>query len=58
MKPQGSDLVAMLRSAHAEPFSTEHDHRHLLLLAANALEQQRETIWNLIVELAKAKEAK
>jgi hypothetical protein len=54
----GSDLISMLRSAYEQPFSTDHDPRHLLLLAANALERQKETIWNLIVELAKAKEAK
>jgi len=57
MKPQGSDLIALLRAAHEAPFSTEYDHRQLLLMAANALERQKETIWNLIVELAKAKEA-
>jgi hypothetical protein len=57
MKPQGSDLIAMLRAAHEDPFATEYDPRSLLLLAANALEQQKETIWNLIVELARAKEA-
>lgn len=58
MKQQGSDLVAMLRAAYDDPFSTDHDPRALLILAANALEQQRDTIRNLIVELAKAKEAK
>lgn len=58
MSQHGSDLIAMLRAAHEEPFATEYDHRNLLLMAANALEQQKETIWNLIVELARAKEQK
>ena len=48
-----SDLVQMLRAAYEDPFATEHDPRHLLLLAANAIEQQKEVIRNLLLELAK-----
>lgn len=48
-----SDLVQMLRAAYEDPFATEHDPRHLLLLAANAIEQQKEVIRNLILELSK-----
>lgn len=50
-----SDLVAMLRSAHENPLATEYDHRQLLLLAANAIDAQKITIKNLIIELARAK---
>lgn len=49
----GSDLIRLLRDAYERPSSTEYDPRTLLLLAANALEHQREVIRNLILELSK-----
>ena len=48
-----SDIVLLLRAAYAEPFATEHDPRHLLLLAAAVIEQQQDVIQNLIAEIAK-----
>lgn len=35
------DIVALLRAAHADPFSTDFDPRHLLLLAAEEIERLR-----------------
>jgi hypothetical protein len=52
MKPQPSnDLVAMLLAAHRDPFATPHDPRALLLMAARAIANQKQTIRHLILEL-------
>lgn len=50
-----NDLIKMLKDAHERPFSTEHDHRMLLIMAARALENQKATIHNLLKELAAAR---
>jgi hypothetical protein len=45
------DLIQALREAHSEP--EPRDHRQLLLVAADALENQKQVIRNLILEVAK-----
>lgn len=39
MKRMSQDLSAKLRAAYEKPFSTKHDPRHLLLLAADRIDR-------------------
>lgn len=44
------DLVALLRAAYADPFSTQHDPRRLLLLAAEEIERLNREVSILLAE--------
>lgn len=45
-----SDLVATLRAAYQDPFSTEYDPRHLLDVAADTIERLNREVSLLVAE--------